>query len=133
MNILSELKDRFRGVLGPLTDDVPAALDLIRPAQDPKFGDYQANCAMPIGKRLGQAPRDVAQQLVDGLTVGDLCEPPEIAGPGFINLRLQDNWLSQQVTALEGDPRMGVRGRTPGRRVAAAGRRVDGCVFQSDH
>ena len=81
---------------------------MIRPAQDSRFGDYQANCAMPLGKQLGRPPRDVAQQIVQALDVDDLCQPPEVAGPGFINLRLRDDWLAEQLQQLQSDPRLGV-------------------------
>ena len=63
------------------------------PQPGPEFGDYQANFAMPLGKRLGRPPREVAARVVARLDVADLCQPPEIAGPGFINLRLRDDWL----------------------------------------
>lgn len=108
MNILSTLKQRFRAVLAELVDDPRELLDMIRPAQDPRFGDYQANCAMPLGKRLGAAPREVAGRLVARLDLGDLCQPPEIAGPGFINLRLRDDWLAGQLCSAHQDPRLGV-------------------------
>ena len=55
MNILSELKSRFRAALAGLTDSPEEYLDQVRPSQDPKFGDYQANLAMPLGKQL-EAP-----------------------------------------------------------------------------
>ena len=43
------------------------------------------------------------------LDVADLCEPPEIAGPGFINLRLKDDWLAEQLAAASADiERLGV-------------------------
>ena len=67
-------------MLAELVDDPSDLLDMIRPSQDPKFGDYQANCAMPLGKRLGQPPRDVAAAIVDKIDITDLCQPPEIAG-----------------------------------------------------
>ena len=54
MNILPELQARFRVVLAELVDDPSDLLAMIRPAQDAKFGDYQANCAMPLAKRLGK-------------------------------------------------------------------------------
>ena len=116
MNVLSELRDRFRVVLEPMVDEPGNLLDMIRPAQDPRFGDYQANCAMPLGKRLGRSPRDIAAELVDRLDVSDVCDAPGIAGPGFINLRLKDNWLVQQLEVARHDSRLGVsrveRGRT---------------------
>ncbi|MHB8972678.1 MAG: arginine--tRNA ligase [Pirellulaceae bacterium] len=108
MNILATLRERFRPALLSLVDPVDDLLDLIRPAQDPRFGDYQANLAMPLGKRLQQPPREVAQQVVARLQVDDLCEPPTVAGPGFINLRLRDGWLSDQVRQIARDPRLGI-------------------------
>ena len=108
MNILHELRDRFRATLLDLVADPSAELDMIRPAQDARFGDYQANCAMPLGKQLGKPPRDVAQQIVETLSIADFCEPAEIAGPGFINLRLQDAWLTEQLHVALNDSRLGV-------------------------
>ena len=90
-------------------------LELIRRSQDPKFGDYQANFAMPLGKRLGRPPREVAAEIVGRLDLADLCEPPEIAGPGFINLRLRDDWL---IERLDGRGRRSAAGRA--RRPTAA-------------
>jgi len=81
---------------------------MIRQSQDAKFGDYQANFAMPLGKQLRRPPREVANEIVARLDVADFCLPPEIAGPGFINLRIKDQWLVERLTAAVGDPRLGV-------------------------
>jgi arginyl-tRNA synthetase len=111
MNILATLKDRFRPALAALVPDsakVTELLDLIRPAQDPKFGDYQANFAMPLGKQLGQPPRGIAAQLIAAAKLEDLCQPPEVAGPGFINLRLRDDWLADQLNQAVHDERLGI-------------------------
>ena len=70
MNILATLRERFRPVLAPLTDSVDDLLEMIRPAQDARFGDYQANFAMPLGKQLGQAAAEIAEQIVTGRTAG---------------------------------------------------------------
>ncbi len=114
MNNLQELRRRFATALQTLTDDPTPALEMIRPAQDTRFGDYQANCAMSLGKQLGRPPREIAQQLVDALDVADLCHPPEIAGPGFINLRLLDSALAQQLQSLLADsPTGAVENQTP--------------------
>lgn len=110
MNILAELRQRFLEALEPLVDDPGRLLEMILPVQDPRFGDYQANCAMPLGKERGCPPRDVASEIVERLKVEDLCEPVEIAGPGFINLRLRDDWLIEQVNQLVHDQRLGVDG-----------------------
>jgi arginyl-tRNA synthetase len=108
MSILSDLKQRFRQALAGLTDDTAEWLDMVRRSQDPKFGDYQANFAMGLGKRLGRPPREVAAEVVQRLDVADLCDPPEVAGPGFINLRLKDEWLAERLMAAVGDERLGV-------------------------
>jgi arginyl-tRNA synthetase len=108
MSILPDLKERFRAALAGLVDDPTGLLDLIRRSQEPKFGDYQANMAMPLGKRLHRPPREVAAQILSRLAIDDLCQPPEIAGPGFINLRLNDAWLVERLTAAVADPRLGI-------------------------
>src|SRR5262245_1911284 len=108
MNILREIQRRFAAALDGLAENPGELLAQVRASQDPKFGDYQANCAMPLGKRLGKPPRDVAGEIVRRLEIADICEPPEIAGPGFINLRLRIDWLGQQATAALADPRVGV-------------------------
>ncbi len=111
MNVLALLKSRFRPALAALVADkaqLPELLDMIRPAQDAKFGDYQANFAMPLGKQLGKVPREVASQIVAATELTDLCLPPEIAGPGFVNLKLRDDWLADQLQRAVGDERLGI-------------------------
>ena len=108
MNVLSELQAALRPILADLAGDPDELLDMIRPAQDPKFGDYQANCAMPLGKRLGRPPREIAREIADRVELDHLCETPEIAGPGFINLRLKDDWLVGRLADARRDDRLGV-------------------------
>jgi arginyl-tRNA synthetase len=108
MNILYELKSRFRSVLSGIVKDPTELLSMIRTAQDTKFGDYQANVAMPLGKRLGKPPREIAAEIISKLDLDDLCEPPEIAGPGFINLRLKPEWLVERLNQSIDDERLGV-------------------------
>jgi len=100
MNILAELRQRFAVALESLETGTADLAEMVLPSQDGKFGDYQANCAMPLGKRLERPPREVAQQLIDRLDLGDLCEPPTIAGPGFINLQIQTRRLADELQAI---------------------------------
>jgi len=100
MNLLADLRRRFQIALESLDPGAGDVANMVLPSKDPKFGDYQANCAMPLGKRLGRPPREIAQELVERLDVADLCETPEIAGPGFINLRIRDDWLLNQLTQI---------------------------------
>ncbi len=108
VNILQEIQRRFVAALTGLADDPGELLAQVRSSQDPKFGDYQANCAMPLGKLLGKPPREIAAEIIGRLEIADLCQPPEIAGPGFINLRLRDDWLAQQAAQAAADDRVGV-------------------------
>ena len=108
MNITAELRHRFETALSSLTSDPAEYATLVRPAQNPQFGDYQANCAMPLAKKLSEKPRDVAAKIVEQLDVSDLCETPEIAGPGFINLKLRSDWLTEHINSIARDERLGV-------------------------
>lgn len=80
----------------------------LRPATRPQFGHFQSNVALRLAKQEGSNPRQVAQRIVDNLAIDDLCEAPEIAGPGFINFRLRADVLAATVTAQLADPRAGV-------------------------
>jgi arginyl-tRNA synthetase len=112
MNILALLRERFAKALATLgvgEGEMPELLGMVLSSQDAKFGDYQANLAMPLGKRLGKPPRQIATELVAAVDVSDCCQPPEIAGPGFINLRLKNEWLQTQLAATSADTdRLGV-------------------------
>lgn len=108
MNALSEIKARFLTVLANVSEQPESLLGMIRPAGDPKFGDYQANFAMSLGKQLGKPPRDVATELVANVQLDDFCQNVEIAGPGFINLTLDNQWLVSRLTAAMSDERLAV-------------------------
>jgi arginyl-tRNA synthetase len=70
----------------------------LRPATKPQFGHYQSNVALRLANSERKSPREVAANIVARLQIADLCEAPEIAGPGFINLRLRTGVLTQTVT-----------------------------------
>ncbi len=108
MNLLHLIQAKFRAALAGLVSDTEPYVAMIKATQDAKHGDYQANCAMALAKALGKKPRDIAQDLVDRLELGDLLEKPEIAGPGVINLRLQSAWLAKFVQSIANDDRLGV-------------------------
>ncbi len=84
--------------------DYADADPLIRPSA---YADLQSNVALPLGKRLGRAPRDVANEIVGQLDVDDLTEPPTVSGPGFINFTLRARWIADAATGLLADPRLG--------------------------
>src|SRR4051794_30514912 len=78
---------------------------VIRPSQ---FADFQANVALPLAKKLGRGPRDVANEIVAKLDVAGVCPGLEVSGPGFINLTLDDTWIAHQAQAMHGDERLSV-------------------------
>lgn len=124
MQILDALRQRFATALSQLfaesdlsDTDSSETIDLerfigfaqmVRPTTDSRHGDYQANCAMPLGKLLSENPRAVAEKLLQRLKIDDLCIAPEIAGPGFINLRIRDDYLSSTLGRLLQDKNLGV-------------------------
>lgn len=108
MNALTEIKNRFSKPLAELVEDPTDLLAMVRPAGNPEHGDYQANCAMPLGKKLSKPPRDVAADLLTKVDLMDFCESVDVAGPGFVNLKLKDSWIKERLTAALGDQRLGV-------------------------
>ena len=96
----SQLSQRIEAVAGVDPE--------LRPATKPQFGHFQSNVALRLAKLEGAKPRDVAQRIVGQLQLDDLCETPEVAGPGFINFRIRADVLAATVTAQLADPRAGI-------------------------
>ncbi|MBR2003374.1 MAG: arginine--tRNA ligase, partial [Thermoguttaceae bacterium] len=117
MNVLKIIAQRFGKALETIGVEPGPYLELIRPSQDAKFGDFQANLAMPLGKKLGKAPRDVAAEIVANLDWNDWFEEPEIAGPGFINLKVKSERLAETLQKAATDERLGVDKTAKPRRV----------------
>ena len=111
MNLIDHLRSAFRPVLTELAPDlakVPDYLAMIKPAQNADHGDYQANVAMSLGKQLGKKPVEVAAEIIQKMLIGDLLETPTVTGPGFINLRLRNEWLAARVREMAADDRFGI-------------------------
>jgi arginyl-tRNA synthetase len=87
---------------------------VIRPSA---FADYQANVALPLAKRLGRAPRDVAAEIARHLDLEDVCREVDVSGPGFINFTLRDEWIARQAAGLLEDRRLGVPVADPAQNV----------------
>ena len=88
MNVLDQLKARF-GCALPEGADRTAFENAVRPATDPKFGDYQANGCMALAKALRQNPASWPHEVADAVDLAPLADTPEVAGPGFLNVRLR--------------------------------------------
>jgi arginyl-tRNA synthetase len=106
--IIEQLAEKVKDAIGRAAPETAHADPLVKPAQDERFGDYQINAAMGLGKRLGKPPRQVAQMIVDKLDAAKMVHPPQVAGPGFINLRLRDDFLAASLEAIQTDPRLGI-------------------------
>jgi arginyl-tRNA synthetase len=108
-SIQDTLTMRFQTALAAAFGANYASMDpVLGVTTNPKFGDYQANVALSLAKQVGLPPREVAGNIVAQLKVDDLCEAPEIAGPGFINLTLKPAFLEGQLKAIAADPRLGI-------------------------
>jgi len=96
------LEERINTAMGIVAgrDDCAA---IVRPATDARFGDYQANGIMGLAKKLKTNPRKLAEEVVKNLDISDICEPPEVAGPGFINLRLKAEFVAGELLEINKD------------------------------
>ena len=100
------LAQRVSAALGAaFGPEYEAADPVIRPSS---FADYQSNAALPLAKKLGRAPRDIAADIIRHLDLDGVAEPPEVSGPGFINLRLLPGWIAAEATSELLHPRLGV-------------------------
>ncbi len=77
-------------------------------ATKPEFGDFQFNGAMALAKQLKQNPRQIAQMILDNLELGGMIRKAEIAGPGFINLWLNPEWVATSCQQAEKEERLGI-------------------------
>lgn len=108
-SILKTLETRFdRALNAAFGSELVISVPVVGVASNPKFGDYQSNVSLALAKPLRQSPRGIADQILQHLEVDDLCEPPTIAGPGFINLTLKPTFLAEQLQQMQADPRLGI-------------------------
>lgn len=112
-SIIDQLDAAFRKAIRDAFD--LDADPLISASANAQFGDYQSNAAMGLAKKVAEKtgaranPRQIAEQIVAKLDLGDLAsEKPGIAGPGFINVKLNPAWLVAQLNAALADQRLNV-------------------------
>jgi len=104
-SVLNILETRISEVMSEVSGQ-KGCVALVRPATDAKFGDYQVNGVMPLAKQLKTNPRKLAEQIVAKLNsatadkLSEICETPEIAGPGFINLRLKPGFVADTLLLI---------------------------------
>lgn len=107
------MADPVHALARALQAAITAAFGAEHAAVDPSLrrsthADYQANAAMALGKRLGRPPREVAAAIVAALQLDGICRKVEIAGPGFVNLTLEDAYLTRELAETAGGGRLGI-------------------------
>ena len=81
---------------------------VLQPTKNAEHGDFQINGVMGAAKKAKQNPRELAQKVAEALADNAVIESAEVAGPGFINLRLRPEFLAQNIHAALNDARFGV-------------------------
>ncbi|WP_422931120.1 arginine--tRNA ligase [Singulisphaera sp. PoT] len=107
MNVLERLRQSFAAAT-PEGGDPAAFASAVRPSTDAKFGDYQANGCMALAKAQKKNPREVASEVAERVDLLPLAGKPDVAGPGFLNVRLEDPWIVDQLRDLLNDATLGV-------------------------
>lgn len=107
-NPQSTISDALQWAIAAILDVPTHEVDpIVRRSQNPAHGDYQANGVMGLGKRFGQDPRELAEKVASTVDFKGVAEPPEVAGPGFINIRLTDKTVQEMIVAMD-TPDLGV-------------------------
>ena len=106
MKIKSQLTKIIEKAL--LNANIEAKDIVISDATKPAFGDYQYNGVMKLAKQLKKNPREIATQIIEHIDTTDVINKVEVAGPGFINIWLNNSWLSTEANRILEDKRVGV-------------------------
>ncbi|PMC74995.1 MULTISPECIES: arginine--tRNA ligase [unclassified Brachybacterium] len=109
--LAERFQSAFAAAFGPEYAD---ADPIIRPSQ---FADFQCNAAMGLAKRLGRKPRDIAADIVAHLDLEGIADPPEIAGPGFLNIDLTTAWIAERTAEMAAGGTLGITTPQQPRRV----------------
>ncbi|OOF88269.1 arginine--tRNA ligase [Rodentibacter ratti] len=108
MNIQSILSDKIKQAMIAAGADKSCDA-LVRQSGKPQFGDYQANGIMAAAKKMNLPPREFAQNVLANAHLSDIAEKLEIAGPGFINIFLNPDWIAKQISHTLSQPNLGVQ------------------------
>ena len=105
---MSDPISTITNLLGPIFAELNGG-DFADPTVRPSDrADAQINGALPLAKRIGSNPREIAQRVVDSGVLSEVASELEVAGPGFINVTLSAEFLAAQLTAVATDDRLGV-------------------------
>jgi len=108
-SILETLKEKVLDAMEAAYGEAIKGCDpAVTASTDSRFGHYQCNAAMGLAKRLGKKPREIAGELVNALQLEEMCLPVEVAGPGFINIKLRPEFITGQLRSCLIQERLGV-------------------------
>jgi arginyl-tRNA synthetase len=105
--VAQTLRERLRDALAALELPWEDSVQVL-PTADPRNGDYQTSVAMVLAKARRENPRALAGRIAEKINLAGIGDPPEVAGPGFINFRLAPEFVAQRLVALSEDSRLGV-------------------------
>lgn len=112
MNLLERLRSVFANAV-PTGADPRAFAAAVRATGDPRHGDYQANGCMAIAKAQGRDGRELAREVASAVQLAPYAGAPEVAGGGFLNVRLRDDWIAETLGGLVADESLGVEPASP--------------------
>lgn len=107
MSLFKRIESRVAGWAAAHCPGVSLA-GAVKPCQDPRHGHFQANLAMPAAKLLGRNPREIGAELAAWCAADPGLEPPEVAGPGFVNFRFKPEAILEAVTTLRDGGSLGL-------------------------
>ena len=112
MNIQQILSDKIKQAM--IASGADSNVEpLVRQSGKPEFGDYQANGAMGAAKKLGMNPREFAQKILENADLNGIADKLEIAGPGFINIFLNPEWLAENTNSTLQAVNFGIKTANP--------------------
>ncbi len=104
INIQTSITQALQKGFGAVLETPWESIDpILKKSQNQEHGDFQANGAMGLGKRNGQNPRELAEKVIEHTDFDGLVESSEVAGPGFINIRLTNDAMVMQLEAMSGE------------------------------
>ncbi|MBV8275205.1 MAG: arginine--tRNA ligase, partial [Verrucomicrobia bacterium] len=105
--VAQTLQERLLNALAALELESGDSAQVV-PTADPRNGDYQTSVAMVLAKARRENPRALAGRIAEKIDMAGIGPAPEVAGPGFVNFRLEPEFAAQKLVAVSEDPRLGV-------------------------
>jgi len=107
MNIRNQLEQKISEAMqaAGIPENYPA---VIKPSSRPKFGDYQANGIMGAAKKLKTNPQDLATKVIQHIDLIDIASKVEVAGPGFLNIHLTEDWIAENAERALASDRLNI-------------------------